>query len=161
MSKEEMKIQKQLRRSMRVGIETGRGKTEQAHKKQCDINYILRDYYANGMIKHAKTYEGRYDDISVESFQDAMFKVKQAEQMFADLPSNLRKEFGQDPASFLAFVQDPANGPRMREMGILKGNDGIDITGAATGAPVPQRDDSAGGKAAGQASGQASEKTPT
>lgn len=121
----------------RVKVETGRGLTEQAPARQCDMNYILKDYYASGMIKHANDYVGRYDDVTGADFQSAMNIVTSAQRMFEDLPSNLRKRFGGSPAAFLDFVQDPANQAEMGRMGILKGNDGIDITGAATRAPTP------------------------
>ena len=131
----EPEIRKPLRRYAKTGIDTGKGKTEQSHKKQCDINYILRDYHASGMIKHAAKYEGKYDDVTVQDFQEAMFIVKNAQTMFEDLPANLRNRFGNDPAAFLNFVQNPDNSEEMHKMGIIKGNDGIDISGAATGAP--------------------------
>jgi phage internal scaffolding protein len=117
-------------------IDCGESLTEQGHKKECDMNYILKDYQRTGLIKHAKENKGRYDDVSPIDFQEAMLTVANARNMFEELPSNMRKRFANDPARFLDFVQNPANADEMRELGILKGNDGIDISGAVTGAPV-------------------------
>jgi phage internal scaffolding protein len=117
-------------------IKTGKGLTEQAHKEECDINYILRDYARTGFIKHAKEHEGKYDDFSVQDFQEAMFIVAQANSMFEELPGQVRKEFNNDPKQFLGFVQNPDNKERMEKMGILRGNDGIDMHGVATNAPI-------------------------
>lgn len=117
-------------------IDTGPGKTEQAHKKATDMNYILRDYARTGFVRHANKNAGRYDDVSVTDFQEAMFLVTRAQEMFQSLPGAVRKRFGNDPAEFLDFVQDPANLKEMAGMGILKGNDGIDITGAKVNTPV-------------------------
>lgn len=119
-----------------VGIDCGEGLTEQSHAKQCDINYILDRYHKTGLIAHAAKHAGRYDDVSALDFQNAMFLVTEAQNMFNSLPANMRKRFGGDPAAFLDFVQDPLNAPEMARMGILKGNDGLDIRGAQIGSPV-------------------------
>lgn len=120
----------------RPKVKTGPGKTEQAHKQQCDMNYILRDYYASGMIKHAAKYEGKYDDVPAIDFHQAMVLVANAKQMFSELPSNLRNRFNNDPGQFMEFTRNPDNQQEMINLGIIRGNDGVDITGAATGAPV-------------------------
>lgn len=112
------------------------GKTEQAHAKQTDINYILKDYTRTGFIKHANRNEGRYDDVSAVDFQDAMNIIATANSMFENLPSTIRKRFNNNPAEFLDFVQNPDNGPEMEKLGILKGNDGLDISGTPTAAPT-------------------------
>lgn len=134
----EILIQKALRPAMRVTLDTGPGLTEQAHKKETDMNYILRDYARTGFIKHAKNFQGRYDDVAVQDFQEAMFIVNQAQSMFAELPGHLRKRFQNDPAEFLEFVQNPENGDEMLRLGILKGNDGVDVTGAPVAAPTKE-----------------------
>jgi phage internal scaffolding protein len=131
-----IKIQKALRKSQRSVINTGEGLTEQAHKDDCDINYILRNYQKTGLIKHAKNNQGKYDDISAVDFSEAMIIVAQAKSMFEELPANMRKRFGNDPGAFLNFVQTPGNEAEMVKMGIARGNDGIDVSGAPTGAPV-------------------------
>ena len=116
-------------------LNTGPGMTEQAHKRETDMNYILREYTKTGLIKHAKNYQGQYDDVSVQSFQEAMFLVKNAERMFSELPSEARKRFANNPEQFLEFVQNPDNKSEMQRMGILKGNDGIDVSGASVNVP--------------------------
>lgn len=110
--------------------------TEQAHKRQTDINWILRDYAKTGLMKHVNKHQGKYDDVSVADFQEAMFKVKSAQAMFDQLPAQIRRRFGHDPAMFLEFVQNPSNIDEMAKLGILKGNDGIDINGAAVEVPT-------------------------
>jgi phage internal scaffolding protein len=118
-----------------VVIVCGESKTEQAHRDECNMNYILREYQKTGLIRHAKEYEGRYDDIAVQDFQDAMFLVTEAQNMFNGLPNNIRQRFENDPGKFLAFVQNPDNKPEMKVLGMLKGNDGLDARGQPTAAP--------------------------
>lgn len=121
---------------LKVVTVCGKSLTEQSHRKDCDMNHILREYQKTGMIRHAKKYAGEYDDVTVESFQDAMFLVTRAQQMFNDLPSSLRKEFNNDPAQFVEFTGNPANKDRMIELGIIGGNDGLRASGAPSGAPT-------------------------
>lgn len=131
-----LKIRKAYEYGHKSTVDTGPGLTEQAHKKECDMNYILKDYRKTGLIRHAKEYQGKYDDVSVQDFQEAMFTVKNAQNMFNELPADIRQRFGNDPGAFLGFVQNPDNKTEMEKMGILKGNDGVDVSGALTGAPV-------------------------
>lgn len=117
-------------------IDTGEGLTEQAHKDECCINRILADYTRTGLLKHAKQFEGRYDDVSAMDFQEAMNTVANVKTLFEALPSKTRYEFGNDPVHFLSYVQNPANSQRLQEMGILRGNDGLKFDGKPSGAPV-------------------------
>jgi phage internal scaffolding protein len=119
-------------------IDTGEGLTEQAHKQECDINYILKDYARTGFIKHANQNAGKYDDVTAVDFQEAMNTVANVKSMFEGLPSEIRKEFNQDPTNFLNYVQDPKNTETLAKRGILAGNDGVDISGAYTAAPTEE-----------------------
>lgn len=131
-----IKIQKPFHQSIRVKLDTGEGLTEQSHKNQTDMNYILKDYAKTGLMKHVKENEGRYDDIDVQDFQEAMFIVTNANNMFEQLPSLIRKRFQNNPIEFMEFVHNPANKAEMQKMGILQGNDGLDAGGNLSNAPI-------------------------
>lgn len=130
-------IQTRFKKHAKPTIVTGRGKTEQAHKAQCDMNVILRDYQRTGLMKHVKNNAGRYDDIPAVDFQEAMFLVTRAQAMFSELPSNIRKRFANDPAEFFEFVQNPENKEELRKLGLLAGSDGLTAEGKPSGAPTP------------------------
>lgn len=132
-----MEFQHRFNNTHRPTVDTGEGLTEQSHKNETDMNYILRDYTRTGLIRHAQKNQGRYDDVSVQDFHEAMNIVTQSQQMFNELPGQIRARFANNPAEFLSFVQNPANKKEMHDMGILRGNDGIDVRGAATTAPTP------------------------
>ncbi len=136
MKKRYKEIQTAHHTTVRPTIDTGAGLTEQSHRDTCDINCILADYHKTGLLKHAAKNEGRYDDVTANDFQEAMFLVKNAQNMFEELPANIRDRFANNPASFLDFVQDESNLDEMQKMGILKGNDGIDISGAPVAVPT-------------------------
>lgn len=105
---------------------SGSGRTKQSFKDQCDINFIMGRYLKSGNVDHLAVHGGKYGDVSPLSFHEAMNIVATAEQMFADLPSDLRKRFGHDPASFLEFVQkrdadgNLVNAAEMRLLGLAK-----------------------------------------
>lgn len=137
-------IQKAYEPTERPTVECTEQLTEQAHRDTCNINKILADYTRTGLIAHAAKFEGQYDDFPAIDFQQAMVLIKNTETMFNALPAATRKEFGNDPAAFLAFAQDEANAPRLKELGIERGNDGINFYGlpskpppAPTPAPEP------------------------
>lgn len=91
---------------------------KQSMKAECDINVIMGRYMRSGQIDHFGKYAGEYGVASSLSFQESMNIVVKAEAMFADLPSAVRKRFGNSPAAFLEFVGDEANLPELRKMGL-------------------------------------------
>lgn len=97
--------------------------TKQAHRDECDINNILKQYRATGVIRHisAKAQQGQYMDLpDPMEFQDALHIVMQSEDAFASLPSTVRSRFHNDPGEFLQFISNPANRDEAQRLGLLK-----------------------------------------
>jgi phage internal scaffolding protein len=92
---------------------------QQNLKGECDINNIVAKHKATGIITHVKSQPPQYIDCPSVSYQEACNLVLQAEESFASLPAKLRDRFKNDPASFLSFMDDPANEAEARELGIL------------------------------------------
>lgn len=92
-------------------------KTEQNHRKECDINEIIRKYDKNGLITHIQRFEARFGDLSGVDFKTAMDTVTAASESFNKLPSSIRKRFSNNPEELLRFMEDPGN----REEGIRLG----------------------------------------
>lgn len=92
--------------------------TKQNHKKECDINHIMKKYQKTGTLDHVSTHSSEYGFASSIQFHDAANLVIKATDMFDALPSSLRKRFNHDPAQFLDFVQDPANESEMIKLGL-------------------------------------------
>lgn len=111
-------------------------KVEQGQRYLTDLNRLLESAQKKGLLRHVAKFAGEYDDIPVQDYQEAMYKITKANSMYEKLPGNVRKEF-KNPAQFLAFVQDPKNADKMQKMGILKGNDGLTASGQPSGAPTP------------------------
>lgn len=98
---------------------TGKGRTKQSFKAECDINNILKKYQKSGAITHANMNAPDYGFASSQTFTDAMQTVAKAQTMFNELPSSLRNRFSGNPGEFLDFVQDPENEAEMAELGLL------------------------------------------
>jgi phage internal scaffolding protein len=105
---------------LRVAVATGDGLTEQHHKDETDINNIVRKYNKTGLIDHLNQFEKQYGDMTGYDYQDAMNTVAAANSMFAGLPSEIRNRFDNDPAKFINFVDDEANGSELIKMGLAK-----------------------------------------
>lgn len=106
------------------------GRTKQTFKDECDINNIMKSYARNGLLEHVNNHRGNYGDfINTRDYHSAMNEIGRASEMFATLPSLVRKRFGNDVASFLDFVHDSSNLDEMRKLGLLKEKvDGSDVS---------------------------------
>lgn len=97
----------------------GPGRAKQSMRDECDINLIMRKYQKTGAITHFSKFSPQYGEVPAIEYREALDLLRETQQMFSHLPSGLRKEFDNDPAAFLSFVQDPANKARMAELGLL------------------------------------------
>lgn len=91
---------------------------QQQFREECDINSIMKKYQKTGAIAHTNAHEASYGFASSLDYQDSINLVMKADQMFKDLPSSLRKKFGNDPENYLDFVQDPGNINEMIDLGL-------------------------------------------
>lgn len=97
----------------------GESKTEQSHKSECEIDNIIAKHHKTGAVTHVNKHQPNYGNASGQDFLSAMLVVTEAQQMFQELPSNVRNKYNNDPAQFLDAVQDPAKESELVELGIL------------------------------------------
>lgn len=108
-----------LVRKVQVDFTDDPGFTEQAHKDEVSIHNIMRKYKQTGVIEHNAQYEGEYMDMtSAPDFYEAKVIIAEANSMFETVPAHIRKDFDNDPAQFLDFMQDPANYQEIEEYGL-------------------------------------------
>lgn len=87
-------------------------RTQQSHQNDCDINIQLARFTASGgtALPNGTSKTPQFGDfIGAPDFQRALDVVINAENAFAELDVHLRRKFGNDPAEYLAWVNDPAN----------------------------------------------------
>ncbi len=85
------------------------GRTKQSFKDETDIQKIMARADRAGTISHLEKFEGVYADYSDFDFFEQTQKLTRGREIFDELPAELRQEFGQSPAKFFAYVNDPAN----------------------------------------------------
>ena len=93
-------------------------RTKQSMAQECEINFIMAKFQKTGVINHLSKHQGQYQDFEPIEFQEAMNIVTTAESMFAELPSSIRAEFGNDAGHFLAFANNPDNAEELKELGL-------------------------------------------
>lgn len=98
------------------------GRTKQSFSEESNINNIMKKYEKTGMLDHLNKYEGQYGDfIAAPDYHTAMNAIRDAGDLFMEIPATIRAKFENDPAQFLAFVQDKDNIDEMRKMGLARG----------------------------------------
>jgi phage internal scaffolding protein len=94
---------------------------QQAFKDECDVNRILQKYDKTGLITHVARAQAQYGDFTqVNEYQVALNTVIQAQASFEELPSSVRKRFGNDPGAFIEFVTNPENLDEMVTLGLAQ-----------------------------------------
>lgn len=90
----------------------------QSQKDEADINTIVRNFGVTGQLPQNVRVPTFGDFDQVSDYREAIEAIRAAEASFMAMPSNVRAEFENDPQQFLDFCADPANVPRMRELGL-------------------------------------------
>jgi len=99
----------------------GPGRTRQEFAADADINTIMKRYQKTGMgFPPPPSGPRQFVDFASmpDNLMDAMTAMSEAEAAFARLPAVVRREFDNDPASFVAFAQDRQNLEQMRSWGL-------------------------------------------
>jgi len=103
-------------------------RVEQSHKDEVNINNIVKR--AGGMELIAKVNalkDWKFDDVTSNDFQENMNAIIKARDTFADVPSEIRKKFDNDPAKFMDFVRNPENIQAMIDLGLSKAPEEVPI----------------------------------
>ncbi|WNK14877.1 MAG: internal scaffolding protein [Microvirus sp.] len=95
------------------------GRTKQDFASECDINVIMARYKKTGLLDFVNKNAPRYGDITGVDFQEAHALITTGKTMFAELPSNIRDRFENDPAQFLEFTSNSDNLQEMASLGLL------------------------------------------
>ena len=97
-------------------------RTIQSAAEECNINKMIARYQKTGSfhgsssIPTARPQFGEFVD--VPTYQEAQQIIIDAQNAFADLSSDLRDRFRNDPAEMLSFLADPANKDEAIKLGL-------------------------------------------
>lgn len=95
-------------------------KAQQHLKDEADVNSIMEKYRKTGLMPQSpRTPITGADMTGLSDFREHMDIVAQAQQNFDQLPAQLRKRFGNDPANLLDFVHDDKNRDEAIKLGLV------------------------------------------
>ena len=98
---------------------TGESMTQQHFAEESEINNILRSHDKNGVIEHIHRGNAIYADFSgITDLSDALHHIKEAQEEFLNVPSEIREKFQNDAGQFFKFASNPENLPELRKMGL-------------------------------------------
>lgn len=99
---------------------SGESLTQQHFKEECDVINIIKRHDRNGIIEHVQRGQARYGDFSnVADYREALDLVRDAQNEFMTIPSDIRKKFDNDPGKFYEFVSNPDNKEELKTMGFI------------------------------------------
>lgn len=117
----ELSVKRELKvRDVRNPVVTGKGRTKQEFKAECDINNIIRRYAREGFLRHMARGVPEFLDVSeIGDFRTAVDQVREAERWFSLLPAKIRTKFGDDAARFLDEAGQMSRA-ELRELGLAE-----------------------------------------
>lgn len=99
---------------------TGESMTQEHFREETEILNIIRRHDRNGVIDHINKGTAIYGDFSeITDYRDMIHKLREADSAFAQVPSDIRKRFENDPAKFFNFVTDQNNHAQLKQMGLV------------------------------------------
>jgi phage internal scaffolding protein len=99
---------------------TGESMTQEHFREETEILNIIRRHDRNGVIDHINRGTAIYGDFSeITDYRDMIHKLREADSAFAQVPSDIRKRFENDPAKFFHFVTDEKNHEELAQMGLV------------------------------------------
>lgn len=113
---------------------------QQSDKESADINNIIKTYCECGVCPSCNVKQPLSDDLAAMSsvdFTTMMQQMAAINNEFNELPAEVRKKFGHNPANMLEFVQDPNNREEAEKLGLIsKSNISSDISVGVPVSPV-------------------------
>lgn len=110
----------------------------QSAEEESNINTIVRRFGISGELPNNLRMPQSGDFTNLPDFHTAMNLVRQAQEEFVRVPAEIRARFNNDPARFMAFVEDEGNYDEALKLGLVNPRpvdppSGIPEGGAAAG----------------------------
>lgn len=101
-------------------IVNSEGGAQQQFKDECDVNMIVDMYVKTRDPRYLNPNEANYGVMPSQTFHEAMNIVVQGQQMFEELPSEVRKKFDNNPSQFLQYMDGNPDTNELYELGLIK-----------------------------------------
>lgn len=93
------------------------GRTKQSFKDTTDINKILAKAAKGDAISHLAKHGAVYGDFTdIDDLLTAYERLQRGQEIFQELPGEVRREFHNDAGRFFRYVNDPKNSDRLAEL---------------------------------------------
>lgn len=92
--------------------------TNQADAEQTDINLLVKRFGLTGEMPVIQRLPINEDFVGTLTYKDALNAIIEADNVFMELPAEVRQRFNHDAAAFLDFTSDPKNLDELRKMGL-------------------------------------------
>lgn len=108
------------RERIRVQVDcSGKGKTEQSKKNECDINNQVARAKKTGYLKQ-RIEQARYGDFATAAdYFTCQQAIVQAEKDFMALPAEVRLRFNNSPGKLIDFLSDEQNRTEAEKLGLM------------------------------------------
>lgn len=130
--------------------EWGESRTKSEFKDECDINKVLKRHGVTDLMRQGinnLTLMGDIDVSQVDTYEEMVQVVKNAEDAFNAVPSHVRKRFSNDPGEMIDFLKDPSNKDEAIKLGLvnaLEQTPALVPEGQPTGDSLPPEGGSSG-----------------
>lgn len=100
---------------------TSPGRTKQSFKEEADINNIVKRHGLDKIRAITSNIKAEYGDYTtINEYQESLDLVNRSRENFAQLPSEIRTRFGNNPGLFNEFVTNPENAEELYKLGLAK-----------------------------------------
>ena len=94
---------------------------EESHAQMLDINRMVKKYSVGEIQQQATAFEGVYGDFDDIDYQTALTKIAKADEIFNQIPSEIRQQFNNSAGQFIDFVTNPQiTNEQLLEKGLVK-----------------------------------------
>lgn len=105
----------------------------QSAEEESNINTIVRRFGLTGELPNNLRMPQSGDFTGLPDFHAAMNLVRQAQEEFIRVPAEIRARFNNDPARFMAFVEDGANYDEALKLGLVNARPVVPPSGTPEG----------------------------
>lgn len=130
-------------RRFSMAFDQAESRTKQEFRDECDINNIMKRWKRGQAISHLNEARPSFGDFThVRDYLTAFEAVSEAQDAFAQLSAEIRDRMGNDPATLLAFMEDPENKEEAEELGLLNPPEEPEVPEATSVPSTPPEGDS-------------------
>lgn len=95
-------------------------RTQKQFRDQVNVNSIMAKYRKTGLLDHVRKTPGVYADLTnLPDYSTAMNTIIRAQETFQTVPATIRQRFDNDPAKFIAFLDDDKNYDEAVKLGLI------------------------------------------